>query len=141
MKRPAAVAFALLALVAQSGFAPSAPAQDAGAAAAQEIALALPHELRAGEAAWLDVQVGRIGRGQEINVTSASGLQLGTISPFGMRLGQDAGTFTLPLPPDAIRDGRVTVRLTISQGGGPPRAPTAQEVRGVKLTVGGGAPR
>jgi hypothetical protein len=72
-----------------------------------------------------------------INVTTPSGQPLGTISPFGVRRGQDAGTYTLPVPPDAIRDARVSARLTISQPGAPPRAPTAQEVRGVKLNVGG----
>lgn len=58
---------------------------------------------------------------------------------FGVRVGQDAGTFTLPVPPDAIRDGRLAVRLKISQYGAPPRTATAQEVRGVKLTIAEGA--
>ena len=95
-----------------------------------------PRPIRAGETAWIEVQVGPIGH-QEIDVTTASGQELGVISPFGVRVGQDAGTYTLPLPGDAIRDGRVTVRLTITQFGAPPRAPTAQEVRSVKLTVAG----
>ena len=43
----------------------------------------------------------------------------------------------ITVPSSAMHDGRVTVRLTISQATGPPRAPTAQEVRSVKLTVGG----
>jgi hypothetical protein len=34
-----------------------------------------------------------------------------------VRAGQDAGTYTLPVPNDAIRDGRVAIRLTISQQG------------------------
>ena len=126
--RPAAAALALLGLLAQH------------AAAADDVILALPRPLRAGDTAWIEVQVGAVGRGQEIEVTTASGRQLGVISPFGVRLGQEAGTYTLPVPEDAIRDGRVAVRLTISQSGGPPRAPTAQEVRSVKLTVAG-APR
>jgi hypothetical protein len=123
--RPAAAAFALLALL----------AQNANAASALDT-LVLPHPLRAGETAWIEVQVGPIGH-QEIDVTTASGQELGVISPFGVRVGQDAGTYTLPLPGDAIRDGRVSVRLTITQFGAPPRAPTAQEVRSVKLTVAG----
>ena len=44
---------------------------------------------------------------------------------------------TLPVPGDAIHDGQITVRLTITQLGAPPRVPTAQEVRGVKLKVAG----
>jgi hypothetical protein len=124
--RPAAAAFALLALL----------AQNANAASALDMTLVLPHPLRAGETAWIEVQVGPIGH-QEIDVTTASGQELGVISPFGVRVGQDAGTYTLPLPGDAIRDGRVSVRLTITQFGALPRAPTAQEVRSVKLTVAG----
>ena len=138
VKHPVAAAFTLLALLAPGGL-PDAHAQTATATGAREITLALPHELRTGENAWLQVQVGPIARGQEINVTTASGQPLGTISPFAVRPGQDAGTYPLPLPAEAIRDGRVAVRLTISQAGGPPRAPTAQEVRGVKVQVGGGA--
>ena len=130
--RPAAAAFALLALLAQDGL-----AQNANVAPA--VTLVLPHPLAAGETAWIEVQVGPIGRGQEIDVTTASGQQLGTISPFGMRLGQDAGTYTLPVPADAIRDRRVSIRLTITQSGASLRAPTALEVRSVKLRVGGAA--
>jgi hypothetical protein len=155
--RRAAAAFALCVLfaltmqggLAQGGLAQSGPAHDGAArlevaqngnaASAQEITLVLPRPLAAGETAWIEVQVGPIARDREITVTTASGQELGTISPFGMRVGQDAGTFTLPVPADAIRGGRLSVRLTITGYGGPPRAPTAQEVRGVKLKVGGAA--
>ncbi|MGH6811571.1 MAG: hypothetical protein ACREDM_04260 [Methylocella sp.] len=102
--RSAAAAFALVALSAQNG----------NAASAQDMTLVLPHSLRAGETAWIEVQVGPIGRGQEIDVTTASGQEIGVISPFGVRVGQDAGTYTLSLPEDAIRDGRGSVRLTIT---------------------------
>jgi len=123
--RRAAVAFALLALLVRNG----------NAASANDLTLVLPHPLRAGEIAWIEVQVGPISRGQEIDVATVSGEELGAISPFGVRAGQAAGTYTLPVPEDAIRDGRISVRLTITEFGAPPRAPTAQEVRSVKLTV------
>src|SRR5271154_4917218 len=116
--RPATAAFALLALLVQSAN-----------ASADDMTLTLPHPLVAGEIAWLQLQVGPIGRGQEIEVTTAAGQELGTISSFGVGGGQEAGAYTLPMPADAIRDGRLAVRLTISQSGAPPRAPTAQEVR------------
>ena len=106
-----------------------------GGVAAEEMTLALPHPLAAGEIAWLQVQVGPIGRGEEIDVTTAAGQRLGTISPFGVRSGQAAGTYTLPVPGDAIHDGRLSVRLTISQAGTASRTPTAEELRGVKLIV------
>jgi hypothetical protein len=125
--RPAAAAFALFALLARS----------ANPASADAMTLVLPHPLRAGESAWIEVQVGPIGRGQEIDVTTAAGRELGVISPFGLRRGQDAGTYALPVPGDAIHDGRVSVRLMITGFGAPPRAPTAEEVRSVKLSVAG----
>jgi len=104
---------------------------------AQEMTLALPHPLGPGDIAWLQVQVGAIGRGQEIDVTTDTGRMLGTISPFGVRSGQAAGTYAVPVPADAIHDGRLSVRLTISQAGTAPRTPTAEELRSVKLIVPG----
>jgi hypothetical protein len=127
----AVVALALLAHLALNG---TALAQDA----AQSMTLELSRPLAAGETAFIEVQVGPIGRGRTIEVTTASGQPLGVVSPFGVRTGQDAGTYPLPVPQEAIRDVRLSIRLTISQPGGPPRAPTADEVRGVKLGVGGG---
>jgi hypothetical protein len=137
MKHRLAAAVALMALVAPLAAAQDGPTRDTNMSA-QELTLALPRPLRPGEPAWLEVQVGPISRGRVITITSATGHPLGTISPFGARVGEAGGTYTLPVPPDAIRDGKLTVRLTISQGGGPPRAPTAEEVRGVKLNVSNG---
>ena len=129
--RRAAAALALLELLAH--LAEAAMAQEA----ARVMTLVLPRPLAEGAQAWIDVQLGRLGPGQEIDVTTATGRDLGTISPFGMRAGQAAGTFTLPVPADAIVHGRLTIRLAVTQAGAS-RAPTADEVRGVTLKV---APR
>lgn len=126
--RPASAALVLLALLAQT----------ISAALAQDMTLTLAHPLAAGETAWLELQVGPIGR-QEIDVTTAAGQHLGTVSPFGPRTGQDAGTYAFPVPADLIRDGRLSVRITITQPNGPPRTATEQEVRSIKLTVAGAA--
>jgi|SRR5436309_2920655 hypothetical protein len=128
--RPAVVAFALSAHLALNGHAASAQS------AARDVTLELPHPLAADETAFVIVQVGAIGRGQELEVATAAGQPLGVVSPFSVRAGQDAGTYPLPVPRDAIRDGRLSLRLTISQLGAPPRAPTAEEVRSVKLSLG-----
>ena len=111
--------------------------QAACATGAGEMTLALPHALRSGEMAWIEVRVGVVARGQEIRVTTTSGRELGTISPHLVRAAQDAGNYSLPVPGDAVRDGRIDVRLAITQAGTSPRAPTAMEVRAVKLTIGG----
>jgi hypothetical protein len=110
--------------------------QVANMASAQEVELALPHPLRPGEMAWLAVEVGPVG-GRQIEVTTSAGQKLGTISPFGIRAGQPAGTYTLPIPASAIEDGRLVARFSITQPGGPPRPATAAEVRSVKLNVTG----
>lgn len=127
--RRAAAALALMALLAPQGSAAQAPGQG-------EIMLTLPRPVGAGETAFVEVQVGAIGRGQRVEVATAAGRSLGVISPFGVRAGQDAGSYTVPIPAEAICDGRVALRLTIRQGE-TARAPTADEVRGVKLNVAG----
>ena len=100
------------------------------------ITLELPHSLGAAEKAWIEVHVGQISRGQEVIVATAAGEPLGVISPFGIRAGGDAGIYTLPVPESYIRNGRIEISLKITQPGEPARAPTATEVRGVKLVVG-----
>ncbi len=122
-------AFALLILVLAM--------QNACAAGGKAMTLVLPHPLRAGESAFLEVHVGPIRRGEEIKLTTPAGERLGVIAPYGLRAGAEAGTFTVPLPPAAIRGDRVTVTLTFVPVDGPPRTPTAQEVRNVKLVVTG----
>lgn len=123
MLRLAAAVLGWLAILALGG----------GGAAAQELTLALPHPLQPGQTAWLEVEVGPVGR-REVTV-AASGQIIGVISPFGPRAGGTAGVYALPLPAEAIADGRVTVRLTITQAGGAPRDPTQQEVPRVTVRI------
>ena len=124
MHRAAATFALLLALMTQATC----------AAPPGEITLVLPHPLHAGEIVWLQVRVGTIARGQEIDVTTASGSELGTISPYGVRA--EAGTYTLPVPPAAIQNGELSVRLSIGQFGASPRPVTSREVRSVTLSLG-----
>lgn len=125
-----AAAFALLMLLAQCGRA--APQQD--------FVLTLPHPLQAQERAYIEVTLGAIGSGQEIDVTTADGQELGVISPHGIRLGQAAGTYTLPVPTTAIRRDRIAIRLSVTRAGAAPRTPTPQELRDVKLVLEAGSP-
>jgi hypothetical protein len=127
MRRVTTAAFVLVALLAWGW----------SMVSAQELTLTLPHPPAAGGVAWLQVRVGAIGRGQQIDVTTETGRRLGTISPFGVRSGEAAGTYTLPVPADAIHDGKLSVRVTISRAGTAPRTPTPEELRSVKLIVPG----
>jgi hypothetical protein len=101
---------------------------------AREMTLALPHALRKGETAWLLVKVGAIGRDQ-IQITTQDGRPLGTISPFGIRSGKAAGTYTVPVPAEALSDGRLALRVSVMQSGRAPRAPTAKEVKSLRLLI------
>lgn len=98
--------------------------------------LVLPNALRPGETAWLEVKVGVIARGAEIEIATTSGRVIGVISPFAVRAGNEAGTYTLPLPPEAISNDRVSLRLSLRYSGNS-RAPTLQEVQSVHVKIGG----
>jgi hypothetical protein len=121
---PAAAAFVLALLLLQCG-----------RAAAQDRTLTLPQPLHAGDTASIEVKLGVIGPGQEIEITTPGGRTLGVISPHGIRAGHAAGTYTLPVPADAICHGRVAVRLMITRSDAAPRMPNADEVRSVRVVV------
>jgi len=120
------VALALIALLTQ----PSHPDS------ARVLKLALPHALRAGETVWLEVTLGVVPRGTEIDLETTSGRTLGVVSPFAVRGGHPAGTYTIPVSADAISKGHVIVRMTLQQGGHAARAPSLKEVRKVRLKMG-----
>ena len=122
--RMALAAFAVLTFITQG----------ANGEAGREMTLILPHALHADEAAWLEVSVGVLGQGKEIHITTPSGQPLGTISPFGIRTGQESGTYTVPLPADVISGDRVSLRLSLSNE---QRAPTSTELKSVKVKVTG----
>ncbi len=101
---------------------------------ARSVTLTLPHALREGETAFLSVTIGVIQRGAEIEITSVTGRFLGTILPYGIRPGNGAGTYTVPLPSDAIKGRRVTVLLSL-RANGKNRVPTKKEVKRVRVGV------
>ena len=110
-----------------------------GRAAAQDMTLTLPQPFDAGDSAYIEVQVGVIGPGHEIEVRTADGRMLGVISPHGIRAGRAAGVYTLPLPADAICNDRVGITLMITRSDAAARVPDAEEVRGVRVVVNDGA--
>jgi len=56
----------------------------------------------------------------------------GSATPYGARAGQPAGEYVIPLPPDAIQDGKVKLRLEVEENG-TARAPKKGEVEKVEL--------
>ena len=99
------------------------------------VTLALPRPLETGDAVWVKVTVGQIARGAEIVLTTSAGRMVGVISPYGVRSGQEAGTYTVPVPADAITDSRVSLRLAVDQTGRARRAATRQEVKKIEVSV------
>lgn len=100
-----------------------------------EVVLTLPRPLKPGEAATLVVEVGVLKRGHEVVVTTPSGKLIGTISPYGIPPGQAAGSYALPVPAEAVKDGKLSLRLSLTGTGGPPRAPTDQEVKSLRVSI------
>ncbi|QQP96755.1 hypothetical protein [Lysobacter enzymogenes] len=54
-------------------------------------------------------------------------------APHGPHGERGSGTFVLPVPAEAIRDGRLRVRLSVTRAGAPAREPQADEVQALKL--------
>ena len=98
-----------------------------------ERTLTLPHPLKAGANAWLEVRVGALAPGERVRVTTVSGELLGAIAPFGPGERRQGGVYTLPLPADSIHDGTLSVRVSVTQSNAPPRAPAATEVQSLIL--------
>ena len=126
-----------MALVALAGYALIALlAQGADATAAETppgaTRLAVPRAPAAQEAVWLSVRVGVLPRGLRILVLSDDGQLLGVISPFAIVPGKETGTYTIPLPDNAVHQGHVTVRLLVEERG-VTRSPTGSEVEDVGL--------
>jgi hypothetical protein len=128
MDSSALAAWALIALLAQGASAPT----PATPSAERRIVLTLPRTPAAQEAAWLSVRVGVLPRGLRILVLSDDGKLLGSISPFAIAPGKEAGTYTIPLPDDAVKEGQVAVRLVVEERG-VTRSPTGSEVEDVGL--------
>jgi hypothetical protein len=98
-----------------------------------EQTLTLPHPLAPGARAWLEVQVGALAPGQRVRVTTLAGEPIGTIAPFGPAERRQSGVYSLPVPPDALHDGVLSVRVTVIQSNAAPRAPAATEVESLRL--------
>lgn len=96
--------------------------------------LVLPRSLSENEGVAVELKLGVLARGAEIQVETTSGKMLGVISPYGIRSGHEAGTYTVPVPRDAISNQRVSLRITLINNRSK-RAPTTKEVRTVRLII------
>src|SRR4051812_3118899 len=97
----------------------------------RRVLLPLPHELREGETVWLEVKVGVIERGADVEIRTEEGELVAALSP--VRAGHPAGIYPVPLPATAISKNRVVVRLVLNDYQRPKRAPTSKEVSDVRV--------
>lgn len=103
------------------------------ASAMDDVVLSLPRSLRTGDALTLEITVGPLRR-QRLTVSTAGGRFLGSIAPFGVAANRSSGTYTIPVPVDAVQDGRLVLRLIITDGSGE-RKPTTDEVTAIRLVA------
>ena len=96
--------------------------------------LVLPRSLNENEGVAVELKLGVLARGAEIQVETTSGRMLGVISPYGIRPGNEAGTYAVPVPLEAISNQRVSLRITLSNNHNK-RAPSNKEVRSVRLQI------
>ena len=108
--------------------------QGTNAGPGRVVNLVLPRDLGPDDAIVLEVKLGVIASGAEIEIETLTGKTLGVISPHGIRAGNEAGTYTVPIPPEAISDKRLSVRI-IHSFQSRKRAPSNKEVKSVQLRI------
>jgi hypothetical protein len=94
--------------------------------------LTLPRAAATGEAVHLHLVAGVLPRGARVVVRLPNGQIAGTATRYGGRTDQPAGEYIIPLPPEAIRNGKVTLRVEVEEDG-TAREPKSGEVRKLEL--------
>ncbi|WP_038160472.1 hypothetical protein [Verrucomicrobium sp. BvORR106] len=99
--------------------------------------LALPRDRAADEQVAVRITVGTLAKGARIVVKTAEGEVVGAVAPFGVLPGRKAGSFMVPVPLAAMKDGKVTLQLEVEEPAqvGKPRAPTKTEVEAANLEL------
>ena len=105
-----------------------------GGAPGRVVNLVLPRSLNEDEGLAAELTLGVLERGARIRVQTASGKMLGVISTYGIRSGEEAGTYTVRVPVEAVSNNRVSLRITLNYNRSK-RAPTDQELRAVRLQI------
>src|SRR5262249_49011808 len=99
------------------------------------LTLTLPHAPARGEAIRVRVNAGVLPRGARLIVRTAAGKIVGTVSPYGIASGSKAGTYTIPVPMDALADGKVALSFELKDRDGKVRPPTRDELEGAELVL------
>ncbi len=110
---------------------PDSPIQPGG-----KLTLTLSRRPAANEMLVVQIKVGVLKRGTKIIVRAIDNEIAWTIAPFGIRPGQKAGLFTVPVPSKAVADKTVSLRLEVlEKDAKAARAPTKAEIEDAKLAL------
>jgi hypothetical protein len=101
-----------------------------------KLLLTLPRAREADEAVAVRITVGTMAKGARIIVKTAEGEVVGAVAPFGVLPGRKAGSFMVPVPVAAVKDGKVSLQLEVEEStAGKTRAPTKAEVEATNLEL------
>jgi len=104
--------------------------------------LPLPRLPGADERVLIEVRLGRFNAGQELVLRGADGRLIGSVSPHGIRHRAASGSYSVPVPDDALTGARrksmLRVSLRVERAGAASRAPRAEEVLMLRAVI---APR
>jgi hypothetical protein len=103
----------------------------------RNVNLRLPKSAAREDRVWLELKVGALTKGTEIEARTADGRLLGVISPYGQtsRSAETVSIYTIPVPRDAFDKGRLRLRLIVDAPDRSQRAPTKRDIRSVRLKV------
>lgn len=104
-----------------------------------DVVVTLPRPPAAGERIVLEIELGVLGAGEEIVLRTPDGRLIGTASPHGIRPGNAAGTYVVPVPPEIAaarpRRDRLSLRILVERAGAPVRTARGDEVLSVRAVV------
>jgi hypothetical protein len=99
------------------------------------IELAAPRAVASDEAVQIEVTAGPLPRGARLALTTEKGDMIGAVTPFAPPGARAATTATVPVPPSALVDGKLRLRLQVLEPGARPRPPRAGEVSRIELAI------
>lgn len=95
--------------------------------------LPLPRPLQDGDTLTLAITVGPLRR-QRLTISTVQGQYLGSVVPFGVAANQAGGRYMIPVPIEAVHDGRLALRVRILSGE-VEREPEAGDIAALSLMV------
>jgi hypothetical protein len=98
------------------------------------VELTTPRPPGLGDAIQLKVTTA-LPRGGRLRLLTEQSEFLGSVVPFGPRLGGRSPTGTVPIPRAAVTNGRLRLRLEVVEPGAPPRPPRPGEVERLDLVL------